>query len=173
MFGQAGLPTQRGMEMSKGHHLHNSLQTATPYKTACGRTFDPMAMTELLQAMMDQQWTRALNRTLREDEEYIAAIREHGGAAQHVEDMINNGKFQSDEEFLEKLKPVLLEEVHTSLVMCAIQDAYIKIRKKRDEHQTNVAAEGSDPYESLKSRRPSFGDTNVNKMYQGGKNMTY
>lgn len=147
--------------MSRSHHLFSSINTATPYKTACGRTFDPVTYTELLQAAMDQQWAQAIQKQLREDKEYLEMLRVEGGGAQTIDALGQSAQFSNDEEFMAVLKPVLLSDKKTALSICAIQDAYVAIRKKRDEHQTNVAADGSDPYGDIKKRGNPFGSTNV------------
>lgn len=158
--GAAGMPGEgdKPWELPKTHHLQNSIGTATPYPTACGRMFDPILYQELIQACVDQSWCQAIQRQLREDSEYLSMLRTEGGGAQTIDDLYKQGGFANDEEFLVKLKTVLTTDKRTSLAVTALQDAYSRLRKKRDIHQTEVAATGHDPYGSMKGRT-SFGTT--------------
>lgn len=151
---------EKPWEMSKSHHLHNSLGTQTAYVTACGRSFDPTIYQELIQACVDQTWCQSIQRQLREDGEYMQMLRSEGGGAQTIDEMYQRGGFTNDDEFLIKLKEILTVDKKTALSITALQDAYTKIRKKKDLQATEVAANGgSDPYASMKQRTPFASQT--------------
>ncbi|EPY31345.1 hypothetical protein STCU_03502 [Strigomonas culicis] len=66
---------------------------------------------------------------------------------------------------MDKLKKELAADVGMSLTLCAMQDSYVRIREKRDRHETQVAADGGrDPYAAMRanqqgqfgSQRPNF-----------------
>ncbi|AIN98924.1 hypothetical protein LPMP_250590 [Leishmania panamensis] len=147
----------QGWEMRRGHHLQSSIGLHTPIKTACGREFNPQVYYEVLQACCDQQWLVAIQRELRTDTEYINYLRQHGGAAKDMR-ILTDG-VQHDDEFMAKLKEKLKTDEKVSLTLCAVQQSYERIRKKRDLHETQVAADGGrDPYASMKaSRKGDFG----------------
>ncbi|AYU79389.1 hypothetical protein LdCL_250011000 [Leishmania donovani] len=149
--------SSHGWEMRRGHHLQSSVGLHTPIKTACGREFNPQVYYEVLQACCDQQWLVAIQRELRTDTEYVNYLRQHGGAAKDMRMLTDS--VQHDDEFMARLKEKLKTDEKMSLTLCAVQDSYMRIRKKRDLHETQVAADGDrDPYTSLKaSRKGDFG----------------
>ncbi|KAK7200399.1 hypothetical protein NESM_000094000 [Novymonas esmeraldas] len=153
--GPAGNP--QGWEMRRGHHLQSSVGLHSSMVTACGREFNPQVYYEVLQACCDQQWLIAIQRELRSDTEYVNYLREHGGAAKDMRVLTDN--IHHDDEFMVKLKEKLKTDKKMSLTLCAVQDSYERIRKKRDQHDTKVAADGGhDPYASMKaSRKGEFG----------------
>jgi len=141
-----------GWEMRRGHHLQSSVGLHSPMKTACGREFNPQVYYEVLQACCDQQWMVAIQRELRTDAEYVGYLRQHGGAAKEIQALTDSA--HHDDEFMVKLKEKLLKDHKMSLTLCALQDSYERIRKKRDQHETQVAADGGrDPYASMKARQ--------------------
>jgi hypothetical protein len=154
-----GLPLgdNDGWEVPKAHKLFNSTTLGSAFSTACGREFDPAVYVEVIQAMSDQSWGQAIGKQLQEDREYVELIRKEGGAGQKIDAIYRQG-FSSDEEFMHKLKAMLQQDAHAALATCAIQDAYLAIRKKRDVHATQVAADGgADPASMHRSRR-QFGE---------------
>jgi hypothetical protein len=157
-----GLPfdEQSAWQIPKSHPNYNSTQLGSSFKTACGRTFDPQIYTEIIQAMTDQSWGQAIGRQLREDKEYLEMLRTDGGAAQKVDQIYQQG-FSSDEEFIQKLKVLLSQDKQAALGVCAIQDAYTAIRRKRDEHATEVTATGHDPFAAVKANK-QFGQNTPN-----------
>lgn len=138
-------------ELNRSHHLFNSVNLGTPFKTACGRNFDPQMYMEMLQAMVDQSWAQAVGRALKDDAEYVETVRTEGGAAQEI-DRLGEGGRGSDDEFMAKLRVVLEKDKKVSLCVCAMQDAYGRVREKRDKHATEVAARGTDPLAALKGK---------------------
>lgn len=141
-----------GWEMRRGHHLQSSVGLHSPIQTACGRSFNPQVYYEVLQACCDQQWLVAIQRELRTDTEYVAYLRQHGGAAKDIQTLTDSANH--DDEFMAKLKARLTTDHKMSLTLCALQESYERIRKKRDQHETQVAADGGrDPYASMKSRQ--------------------
>lgn len=142
----------QGWELRRGHHLQSSVGLHTPMRTACGRDFNPQVYYEVLQACCDQQWLVAIQREIRNDAEYVNYLREHGGAAKDMRMLTDN--VQHDDEFMAKLKEKLKTDAKMSLTLCAVQDSYERIRKKRDHHETQVAADGGrDPYASMKAKQ--------------------
>lgn len=152
-----GLPMDEteGWQIPKMHKNFNTINLGTSYKTACGRIFDPDIYGELMQAMSDQSWAQAIGRKLGEDKEYIYMLRTKGGAAQKVDQIVKRG-VSNDEEFMRKLKVLLEADAEAALGVCAIQDAYAAIRKKRDEHSTDAIAEGQSPL-SIAQKGREFG----------------
>ncbi|KPA79463.1 putative mitochondrial hypothetical protein [Leptomonas pyrrhocoris] len=144
--------TSQGWEMRRGHHLQSSVGLHSPIHTACGRDFNPQVYYEVLQACCDQQWLVAIQRELRTDTEYINYLRQNGGAAKDLRMLTDS--VQHDDEFMVKLKEKLKTDDKLSLTLCAVQDSYERIRKKRDHHETQVAADGGrDPYASMKMKQ--------------------
>lgn len=133
------------------------MPTATPFKTACGRMFDPTVFEEVLQAMCDQGWAQAIQKQLVQDREYMDMLQKEGGAAKTVDEMCSRG-FANDEDALNKLKALLQDDRKTALSLCAITDGYTRIREKRDLSKTQTAADGHDPLESVRQKTPDFGD---------------
>ncbi|CAD2217184.1 hypothetical protein, conserved [Angomonas deanei] len=154
--GENGVPSNP-LSLRKGHHLQSSVGLHTPYKTACGRMFDSQLYYEVLQACCDQQWMMAIQREVRNDEEYVNYLRQNGGAAKDLRALTDS--VYHDDELMVKLKDRLKTDVGMSLALCALQESYARIREKRDQHETQVAADGGrDPYASLKSRqKDNFG----------------
>lgn len=142
----------QGMAISRGHHLQSSVGLHSPIPTACGRMFDPQVYYELLQACCDPQWMSAIQRELRSDTEYVHHLRQHGGAARDLRVLTDN--VHHDDEFMEKLKERLKSDKTVSLTLCAVQESYQRIRRKRDQHETKVAADGGrDPYATMKAKQ--------------------
>ena len=142
----------QGWELRRGHHLQSSVGLHSPIRTACGREFNPQVYYEVLQACCDQQWLVAIQRELRTDTEYVNYLRQHGGAAKDVRMLTES--VQHDDEFMAKLKEKLKTDEKMSLTLCAVQESYERIRKKRDQHETQVAADGGrDPYASMKAKQ--------------------
>lgn len=153
--GSSSIP--QGLEMQRGHHLQSSVGLHSSILTACGRSFDPQVYYEVLQACCDPQWMSAIQRELRTDTEYADFLRSNGGVASEVRAITEN--VHHDDELMRKLKDRLKVDKGISLSLCAIQDSYLRIRKKRDQHETQVAADGGrDPYATMKERqRDNFG----------------
>ena len=154
-----GLPfgENEGFEVPKSHKLFNSTSLGSSFTTACGREFDPAVYVEVIQAMSDQSWGQAIGKQLQEDREYVDLIRKEGGAGQKIDAIYRQG-FSSDEEFMHKLKVLLQQDAHAALATCAIQEAYLAIRKKRDVHATQVAADGGPDAASMARSRRQFGE---------------
>jgi hypothetical protein len=145
-----------GWSLPSTHRLSASSGVHSIIHTACGRTFDPNIYQEMLTACCDQQWLQAIQRGILEDSEYVELIRTEGGAAAAVKQMSEG--VTHDNEFMEKLKERLCTDRKISLSLCAMQDSYLRIRRKRDEHETRVAASGKeDPLSNLKRTKLSFG----------------
>lgn len=153
--GSSSVP--QGMSLQRGHHLHSSVGLHSPIATACGRQFDPQVYYEMLQACCDPQWLSAVQRELRNDTEYVDHLRQNGGAARDLR-VLTEG-IHHDDEFMAQLKERLKSDKTMSLSLCAVQDSYRRIRNKRDQHETQVAADGGhDPYSSMKlKQRDQFG----------------
>lgn len=153
--GASGHPD--GWELRRGHHLQSSVGLHTPFQTACGRLFDPQLYYEVLQACCDQQWMGAIQREIQKDSEYVTYLRQHGGAAKALRILTENT--HHDDEFMNKLREQLKTDVKVSLTLCAVQDSYRRIREKRDDHETQVVADGGrDPYASMRAQQnASFG----------------
>lgn len=153
--GSSSIP--QGLELQRGHHLQSSVGLHSPIPTACGRSFDPQVYYEVLQACCDPQWMSAIQREMRSDAEYVAHLRQNGGAARDLR-VLTEG-VHHDDELMTKLKEKLKTDASLSLSLCAVQDSYRRIRSKRDQHETQVAADGGrDPYSTMKSRqRDQFG----------------
>ncbi|CCW63433.1 unnamed protein product [Phytomonas sp. EM1] len=149
----------KGWELRRGHHLQTSAGLHSTIRTACGRMFDPQTYHEMLQACCDHQWLLAIQRELCTDTEYMNYLRQHGGAARDMRVLTDS--IYDDDEFMVKLIEKLKTDFKTSLSLCAIQASYERIRRKRDEHETQVAADGGrDPYASLKTgRQREFGSS--------------
>lgn len=148
--GSASIP--QGLELQRGHHLQSSVGLHSPIPTACGRQFDPQVYYEVLQACCDPQWMSAIQRELRNDTEYVEHLRTNGGAARDMRAMTDS--VHHDDEFMVMLKERLKEDKTMSLTLCAVQDSYQRIRRKRDQHETQVAADGGrDPYATMKGRQ--------------------
>ena len=109
----------------------------------------------MVQACCDQKWMAAIQRGISEDKEYVEMLRTEGGAARTL-DVITSG-VRSDNEFMEKLKAVLTEDKKVALSLCALQDAYKRLREKRDLHETKNTADGKDSSGMLRPHTPSFG----------------
>lgn len=148
--GSSSIP--QGLELQRGHHLQSSVGLHSPIMTACGRSFDPQIYYEVLQACCDPQWMSAIQRELRTDSEYTDHLRSNGGVASDVRAITES--VHHDDDLMIKLKDRLKTDVGVSLALCAIQDSYLRIRKKRDQHETQVAADGGmDPYATMKNRQ--------------------
>lgn len=153
--GSSSIP--QGLELQRGHHLQSSVGLHSPIATACGRSFDPQVYYEVLQACCDPQWMSAIQRELRMDSEYAEYLRANGGVASEVRAITES--VHHDDDLMMKLKDRLKTDKGISLALCAIQDSYMRIRRKRDQHETQVAADGGlDPYATMKDRqRGGFG----------------
>jgi hypothetical protein len=139
----AGAPGPNSGGVPKSNPYVNTQTSAAPIKTACDRTFDPMLFQEVIQATTDPQWSAAIQRYLREDGEYMnMMLREGGGGGMAIDQLITRGLGGSDEEAMQNLKRLLQTDRKAALTVCAIQDAYQKIRENRDLQQTKLAAEG-------------------------------
>lgn len=149
----------KGGSMPKSNAYVNTQATAAPIMTACNRKFDPMLFQELIQASTDPQWSGAIQAKLREDTEYMhMMLREGGGGALQIDQLIMKGLGGSDEEGMNNLKKLLMSDRKAALSVCAIQDAYSKIREARDLQQTKVAAQGgSDAFAPMRQAKAPFG----------------
>ena len=125
------------------------------FMTACGRRFDPNLYFEVLQAVCDAQWMAAIQKEVLNDVEYRTMIQKEGGAAKTVAKLMED--VNNDDQFIETLRVVLAQDRKVALSLCAVQEAYSRIRNKRDEQETKSAAEGYDPYDTLKKQRSQFG----------------
>jgi hypothetical protein len=150
--GGGHIPNQesRAWEMPRTNKHTSAQNLGSRFTTACGRDFDPVIYMELIQAMTDKSWSQAIQNHLREDAEYVHMIRTKGGGAKTIDAICATGVH--DEEFMHRLKTTMQTDAQTALAVCAIQDAYSKIRTKRDENQSQTAADGRDPYGAVKSR---------------------
>lgn len=155
--GMGGGGAAQGWEVRRGHHLQSSVGLHNSMRTACGRDFNPQVYYEVLQACCDQKWLVAIQRELRNDAEYVNHLREHGGVAKEMRMLTDS--IHHDDELMVKLKERLKTDAKMSLTLCALQDSYERIRKKRDQHETQVAADGGrDPYASMRaSGKGDFG----------------
>jgi len=158
-IGTGHMPTEmsEGWERSRSHHLQSSVGLHDSVVTACGRHFNPQVYHEVLQACCDSKWLAAIQTELRNDTEYVNYLLQHGGAAKDLRMLTDST--QHDDEFMMKLMNLVKKDKKISLMLCALQDSYQRIREKRDRHETRVAADGGrDPYEPLRQQtRASFG----------------
>ncbi|ORC91814.1 putative complement regulatory protein [Trypanosoma theileri] len=143
---------QAGWELRRGHHLQSSVGLHSPFPTACGRMFNPQLYYEVLQACCDQQWLQAIQREMRNDAEWMETLRTEGGVARSMNALTEST--QHDDELMMKLRETLRTDRKMSLTLCAIQESYERIRRKRDMHETKVAADGgNDTYASMRQRQ--------------------
>jgi hypothetical protein len=129
---------------SSGVQNERFTRTACPYprvRSACGRVFDPAIYLQMLQAMMDRQWLAAIQLEVKKDKEYIEMMRSEGGVAQEL-DIISRKFGGSDDEFMQALSNRVKVDRNVALGICALQDGYVAIKKKRDMEKTRLAAEG-------------------------------
>lgn len=142
--------------MSPRHHLASTVGSHALIQTICGRTFDPNVCQEMISACCDHQWASAIQKGLQEDTEYVEMLQSEGGAALTLQRLSKTVKH--DNEFLEKMKELLVTDRRVAIALCAMQDSYLRIRSKRDAHETRAAADGRDDVEHIKKeRRLSFG----------------
>lgn len=145
-----------GWTLPSTHRLAGAAGLHSIIDTACGRSFDPNIYQEMLTACCDQQWLGAIQRGTMEDAEYVEMVRTEGGAASTLQKMSEG--VTHDNEFMVKLKEQLQRDRKVALSLCAMQDSYLRIRRKRDDHETRVAASGrEDPTAQLKRQKLSFG----------------
>lgn len=142
-------------KLAPSNKFHASVGIHSSFMTACGRRFDPNLYFEVLQAVCDSQWMAAIQKEVLHDAEYRTMIQKEGGAAKTVAALMEG--VTNDDEFIETLRVVLAKDRKVALSLCAVQEAYSRLRNKRDEQETKVAAEGYDPYDSLKKQRSAFG----------------
>ncbi|KAH9586509.1 hypothetical protein LSM04_006790 [Trypanosoma melophagium] len=141
-----------GWELQRGHHLQSSVGLHTSFPTACGRMFNPQLYYEVLQACCDRQWLQAIQREMRNDKEWVETLRTEGGVARSMNALTEST--HHDDELMMKLRDTLKTDRKMSLTLCAIQESYERIRRKRDMHETQVAADGGhDTYASMRQRQ--------------------
>eukprot|EP00759_Apiculatamorpha_spiralis_P031096 PhF_6_TR32862/c0_g1_i2/m.48362 len=126
-------------EWNRQHHLTNSLPTGSPYKTKCGRTFDPNLYFEMMNAICDQKWIGAIHRHLRDDSEYQHMVRTTGNGATAFDALCQQNVMGDDQAYTE-MKNLMENDQRASLSVCALLDAYQKIKDNRDEYKTMLAA---------------------------------
>jgi hypothetical protein len=97
----------------------------------------------------------SIQQQLRSDKEYVEMVVREGGVAVQIEAL--QRQFSSDDEFIERLKDVVKTDRKVALSLCAMQEAYTRIRKKRDEHETTTAADGVDRTTGFRQHRGTFG----------------
>ena len=145
-FGGAGPNVGAGSSASqqtinKSNKYVNTQTSAAPFKTSCGRTFDPMTFQELLQTVTDQSWATAIQRQMMTtDREYVKMLTQEGGGAMAIDELVLKGLGGNDEEAMGNLRRLLENDYKASLSVCALQDAYVALREKRDMSKTKEAA---------------------------------
>ena len=90
---------------------------------------------------MDRKWLSAIQVEVKKDTEYVEMMRVEGGVAQEI-DFISRKFGGSDDEFMQALATKVKQDKHVSLGICALQDAYVAIKKKREVEKTRLAADG-------------------------------
>lgn len=163
----SGLLQQRRFFSGQSEYTSDSgSTTAIMLKTSCGRTFDSTLYRQATRAMEDQRWVEAIQQSLLSDKEYVEALRERGGVSKRLRELAgehSGGRDASSEAaFLEALRVELLRDAHLSLCVCALQDAYVRIRRRRDEEKARRVAESSaagdaDPMAFFKKNEPQYG----------------
>lgn len=137
-------PTLCVRSFSSGIQNERFTRTACPYprvRTACGRSFDPSVYLQMLQAMMDRRWLTAIHKEVRNDTEYVEMMKTEGGIAAEI-DQLTRRFGASDDEFMQALSAKVKQDRSVALGVCALQDAYSSIKKKREVERTRLAAEG-------------------------------
>eukprot|EP00744_Colponema_vietnamica_P018404 GILI01025971.1.p1 GENE.GILI01025971.1~~GILI01025971.1.p1 ORF type:complete len:191 (-),score=22.91 GILI01025971.1:53-625(-) len=114
-------------------------QVAITIKTKCGRVFESIVFRQAVEASQDELWLEAIRRGMQQDSEYMTAIKEKGGVAPDIKELLA-GEGMDDAAFFEYLRIRLVDDYHFSLCLCALQNSFTEIRKHRDQQQSKRLA---------------------------------
>lgn len=140
----------QGNENDLGGFITNKYSTTM---TACGRTFDPNILLELIRASQDKRWLQAIHAEMSKDREYMRCLLHEGASGLELQKILMT-QDSNDDNFMGILSDRLREDRKAALSVCAMQDAFVAIKKRRDLENTRRAAQGNeatDPTSQLKS----------------------